>query len=155
ARQAIHLDQLPPFRIVQTSREAYGQIYIPTVNWVLMIATLTLVYIFRSSDGLAGAYGVAVASDMLVTTILAFVVARRWGWFPVAAVFITGLLLIVELTFFTANLFKIPDDGWIPLLVAGVVFFIMATWRRGRELINTHLRDEVEPLDDFIDSLDY
>src|SRR5699024_2987262 len=152
-RQAIHLDQLPPFNIVQTSREAYGQIYIPGVNWVLMVATLTLVYVFRSSDALAGAYGVAVAADMLVTTVLAFFVARRWGLFPLAATIIAGLLLIVDSAFFVANLFKIPDGGWIPLLVAGGVFFIMATWRRGRELMHTHLRQEVEPLDEFIAGL--
>lgn len=152
-RQAVHLDQLPPFKIVQTSRDSYGQIYIPTVNWVLMVATLSLVYWFQSSDALAGAYGVAVASDMLVTTVLAFFVARRWGWFPVMSVVIGGLLLIVDLAFFGANLFKIPDGGWIPLVVAGVVFFVMATWRRGRELTQTHLREDLEPLDDFTKSL--
>lgn len=154
ARQAIHLDQLPPFKIIQTSRQSYGQVYIPAVNWILMAGTLGLVYAFQSSDGLAGAYGVAVSSDMLVTTVLAFFVARRWGWFPIASAIAAGLFLIVDLSFFTANLFKIPDGGWIPLVIAGVTFFFMATWRRGRLLMQSHLRNDLEPLDDFINRLD-
>ncbi|MDN5937665.1 MAG: potassium transporter Kup [Salinisphaera sp.] len=153
ARQAVHLDQLPPFKIIQTSRDSYGQIYMPAINWILMVATLALVIGFQQSGDLAGAYGVAVASDMLVTTILAFFVARRWGWYPVVATVAAGLLLIVDLAFFSANLFKIPDGGWIPLVVAGLAFFIMATWRRGRELMQSHLGEELAPLETFIAGL--
>ncbi|MDN5862370.1 MAG: KUP/HAK/KT family potassium transporter, partial [Salinisphaera sp.] len=153
ARQAVHLDQLPPFKIVQTSRDSYGQIYMPAINWVLMEATIGMVVGFQSSGDLAGAYGVAVASDMLVTTILAFFVARRWGWFPRVSAVVAALLLIVDLAFFGANLFKIPDGGWIPIVIAGVTFFIMATWRRGRELMQTHLRDDLEPLESFMAGL--
>ncbi|MDN5862199.1 MAG: KUP/HAK/KT family potassium transporter, partial [Salinisphaera sp.] len=153
-RQAVHLGQLPRFGIVQTSHESYGQIYIPVINWALMLATIALVVWFQSSSGLAAAYGVAVSTDMVITTILAFFVARRWGWFPTAAIFAAGLLLIVDLAFFGANLFKIPDGGWIPLVIAGIAFFIMATWRRGRELVRGHLRDDTESLEDFIAGLD-
>ncbi|MDN5937476.1 MAG: potassium transporter Kup [Salinisphaera sp.] len=153
-RQAVHLGQLPRFGIVQTSHESYGQIYIPVINWALMLATIALVVWFQSSSGLAAAYGVAVSTDMVITTILAFFVARRWGWFPTAAIFAAGLLLIVDLAFFGANLFKIPDGGWIPLVIAGIAFFIMATWRRGRELVRGHLSDDTESLEDFIAGLD-
>lgn len=153
-RQAVHLGQLPRFGIIQTSRESYGQIYIPAVNWALMVATIALVAGFQSSGDLAAAYGVAVSTDMVVTTILAFFVARRWNWFPVTATFAAGFLLIVDLAFFGANLFKIPDGGWIPLLIAAGVFFIMGTWRRGRELMQRHLQEDIEPLDDFINGLD-
>lgn len=154
ARQAVNLGQLPRFGIIQTSPDAYGQIYIPVLNWTLMIATIGLVIGFQQSGDLAAAYGVAVSSDMVITTILAYFVALRWGWFPVAATFAAGLLLVVDLAFFTANLFKIPDGGWIPLVIAGMAFFVMATWRRGRELVRQHLRDDVQPLDEFIDNLD-
>lgn len=153
ARQAVHLDQLPPFKIVQTSRESYGQIYMPAINWILMVCTLAMVIGFQSSSGLAGAYGVAVATDMLVTTILAFFVAWRWGWYPAISAVIAVLLLSIDLAFFGANLFKIPDGGWIPLVIAAIVFFIMATWRRGRELTESYLSNELEPMEDFLASL--
>lgn len=153
-RQAVQLGQLPRLNIVQTSHESYGQVYIPFMNWVLMAATIGLVLGFRSSSNLAAAYGVAVSMDMVITTILAFFVAYRWDWFPRIAGVIAAFLLIVDLAFFGANLFKIPDGGWYPLIVAGLVFFVMATWRRGRELVGRQLRDDTEPLEDFIESID-
>ncbi|MDN5870214.1 MAG: potassium transporter Kup [Nitrococcus sp.] len=152
-RQAIYLGQLPRFNIIQTSRESYGQIYIPAINWALMLATISLVIGFQSSSDLAGAYGVAVATDMVITTILAFFVARRWRWFPLIAMFAGAVLLPIDLAFFGANLFKIPDGGWIPLVIAGIAFFIMATWRRGRELMRAHLSEDLDPLEEFIDGL--
>ncbi|MES1930288.1 potassium uptake protein, Kup system [Salinisphaera dokdonensis CL-ES53] len=153
-RQAVQLGQLPRLNIVQTSHESYGQVYIPFMNWILMIATIGLVLGFRSSSNLAAAYGVAVSMDMVITTILAFFVAYRWDWFPRFAGVIAVLLLIVDLAFLGANLFKVPDGGWYPLLVAGVIFFIMGTWRRGRELVGRHLKGDTEPLEDFIESID-
>ncbi len=152
-RQAVQLGQLPRFNIVQTSRDSYGQIYIPFINWSLMIATIGLVIGFQNSSNLAAAYGVAVSLDMVITTILAFFVAQRWGWFPVAAGVAAALLLIVDLAFFGANMFKIPQGGWYPLVLAGIIFFIMGTWRRGRELTRKHLNEDVEPLDEFIEKL--
>ena len=153
-RQAVQLGQLPRLNIVQTSHESYGQVYIPFMNWILMIATIGLVLGFRSSSNLAAAYGVAVSMDMVITTILAFFVAYRWDWFPRFAGVIAALLLVVDLAFLGANLFKVPDGGWYPLLVAGVIFFIMGTWRRGRELVGRHLKGDTEPLEDFIESID-
>ena len=153
-RQAVQLGQLPRLNIVQTSHESYGQVYIPFMNWVLMAATIGLVLGFGSSSNLAAAYGVAVSMDMVITTILAFFVAYRWGWFPRIAGVIAAVLLVVDLAFFGANVFKIPDGGWYPLVVAGVIFFIMGTWRRGRELVGRQLQDDTEPLDEFIESLD-
>ena len=153
-RQAVQLGQLPRLNIVQTSHESYGQVYIPFMNWILMFATIGLVLGFRSSSNLAAAYGVAVSMDMVITTILAFFVAYRWGWFPRTAGAITVALLIVDLAFLGANMFKVPDGGWYPLLVAGVIFFIMGTWRRGRELVGRQLQSDTEPLDEFIESLD-
>jgi KUP system potassium uptake protein len=153
-RQAVQLGQLPRLNIVQTSHESYGQVYIPFMNWILMFATIGLVLGFRSSSNLAAAYGVAVSMDMVITTILAFFVAYRWGWFPRTAGAIAVALLIVDLAFLGANMFKVPDGGWYPLLVAGVIFFIMGTWRRGRELVGRQLQSDTEPLDEFIESLD-
>lgn len=153
-RQAVQLGQLPRLNIVQTSHTSYGQVYIPFMNWVLMAATIGLVLGFRSSSNLASAYGVAVSLDMVITTILAFFVAYRWGWFPRVAGVIAALLLVVDLSFLGANLFKIPDGGWYPLVVAGLIFFVMATWRRGRELVRKRLSGDTEPLEEFIDSID-
>ncbi|MFC3105393.1 potassium transporter Kup [Salinisphaera aquimarina] len=153
-RQAVQLGQLPRLNIVQTSHESYGQIYIPFINWILMAATIGLVLGFKSSSNLAAAYGVAVSMDMVITTILAFFVAYRWDWFPRIAGLIAVLLLVVDLAFLGANLFKIPDGGWYPLVVAAGMFFIMATWRRGRELVGRQLKGDTEPLDEFIASQD-
>ncbi|MES1925232.1 KUP/HAK/KT family potassium transporter [Salinisphaera sp. T31B1] len=153
-RQAVQLGQLPRLNIIQTSHESYGQIYIPFMNWILMVATIGLVIGFQTSSNLAAAYGVAVSMDMVITTILAFFVAYRWGWFPRVAGVIAVLLMIVDLSFFGANLFKIPEGGWYPLVIAGLVFFVMGTWRRGRELVAQRLKDDTEPLDEFIASRD-
>ena len=153
-RQAVQLGQLPRLHIIQTSRDSYGQIYIPFINWVLMLATIGLVIGFKSSDNLASAYGVAVSMDMVITTILAFFVAYRWDWFPKTAGAIAAVLFVVDAAFLGANLFKIPDGGWYPLVVAATIFFIMATWRRGRQLVRWHLGENTELLQDFIDDID-
>ncbi len=149
-RQAVQLGQLPRMNIVQTSREEYGQIYIPTVNWLLMTATIALVIGFGSSSNLAAAYGVAVSTDMVITTILAFFVARRFNWHPLAAALMTVGFLAVDLAFAGANLFKIPDGGWYPLVIAALLFVVMSTWRGGRQLLAKRLSDDTEPLEDFL-----
>ncbi|WP_423820721.1 potassium transporter Kup [Salinisphaera sp. SPP-AMP-43] len=153
-RQAVQLGQLPRLRIVQTSRESYGQIYIPFMNWVLMAATIGLVLGFKSSDRLASAYGVAVSMDMVITTVLAFFVAYRWRWFPRLAGMTALVLLLIDLSFFGANIFKIPGGGWYPLVVAALIFLLMATWRTGRALIGRHLTDDNQPLQRFVDNLE-
>jgi K+ transporter len=153
-RQAIQLGYLPRMEIVHTSRSEIGQVYMPSVNWTLMFATIALVIGFRSSTNLAGAYGVAVSMTMIITTVLAYVVARdRLHWSILLAASITAGFLFGDLAFLVANLFKIADGGWFPLLVAAVVFTIMTTWRRGRQILNRRLREGALSPADFVTSL--
>lgn len=141
-RQAIQLGYLPRMEIIHTSRAEIGQVYMPSVNWMLMFSTIALVIGFRSSTNLAGAYGVAVSTTMIITTILAYVVARdQLHWSVLLAGSITAGFLFCDLAFLGANLFKIADGGWFPLLVAAVVFTVMTTWRRGRQILSTRLRE--------------
>jgi len=153
-RQAIQLGYLPRMEIIHTSRAEIGQIYMPSVNWMLMVATIALVLGFRSSTNLAEAYGVAVSTTMLITTILAYVVARDLlGWSALRAGLITAAFLVGDLAFLTANYFKIIHGGWFPLLIAAVVFTIMTTWRKGREILNARLAEGALSPDDFVTSL--
>jgi KUP system potassium uptake protein len=131
-RQAIQLRWFPGMRIRQTSAEIYGQIYVPFVNWAMMVATIALTVSFGSSDRLAGAYGTAVSTTMLLTTILLFYAMRNcWHW-PIGwALSVTGAFLIVDISFFSANLLKIAEGGWIPLAFGIMIFLLMTTWRFG------------------------
>jgi KUP system potassium uptake protein len=150
-RQAVQLGQCPHVHIIQTSQEEIGQIYIPSVNWLLMIVTISLVLGFGSSSKLAGAYGVAVATTMVITVVLAFFVAvKKWRWHPVTVVLITVLFLTVDLSFFGANMMKIEAGGWFPLAAGGIIFTMMTTWRRGREILAQRLEETKEPLDVFL-----
>jgi KUP system potassium uptake protein len=133
-QQAIQLGFLPRIRIEHTASEERGQIYVPTANWLLAIGTLTAVLMFRSSDALAGAYGIAVSGLMAISTFLAALVAIRWGYNPVLVIAVNGALGLVDLFFFSANAVKIVEGGWFPLLIAGVIAFLMLTWRRGLQL---------------------
>ncbi|MHB1239746.1 MAG: KUP/HAK/KT family potassium transporter, partial [Gammaproteobacteria bacterium] len=150
-RQAVQLGLLPRLTVKQTSPDARGQIYMPTVNWLLMIAAIGLVLAFRSSGNLAAAYGVAVNSTMVITTVLAFNVAReRGGWgLPAAMVFLLGFLAI-DLGFLGSNLLKIPDGGWLPLLIGLVLFTVMTTWRRGAGLLADQIARSTPDLETFI-----
>lgn len=150
-RQAVQLGQCPHVHIIQTSREEIGQIYIPSVNWLLMIVTISLVLGFGSSSKLAGAYGVAVTTTMVITVVLAFFVAiRAWHWPPVTAGLVSLLFLTVDLAFFGANMLKIESGGWFPLAAGGIVFTMMVTWRRGREILAQHLEETGEPFELFL-----
>jgi KUP system potassium uptake protein len=152
--QAVKLDYLPRMKILHTSEEERGQVYLAGINWALMVACISLVVGFGSSSALAGAYGVAVTTTMVVTTLLFFVVARhRWGWNRVAAYSVCGLFLVVDLAFFGANLFKIPEGGWLPLLIGLIIFGTMTTWRQGREVVRTLMRRGEAPASELIDSL--
>lgn len=127
-RQGVLLGYFPRLRIVQTSSEEIGQIYIPFVNWILMAATIALVIGFRSSENLTGAYGVAIATTMVITTVLAYALTTaKWGWRPWAAGLVTVGFLSIDLLFFGSNILKIGAGGWVPLLVGGVVFALMLT----------------------------
>jgi KUP system potassium uptake protein len=151
-RQAVLLGFLPRLRLVQTSREEIGQIYIPAINWLLMIATIVLVLGFRTSNNLTGAYGVAVATTMVITTILAYEMARkRWGWNLFTAIMVTAGLLTIDLAFFGSNMLKIEAGGWVPLLIGVLVFTLMTTWKRGRTILREQFsNNDQQSLADFL-----
>jgi KUP system potassium uptake protein len=153
-RQAIQLGYLPRMEVIHTSRAEIGQIYMPSVNWALMLATIALVIGFGSSSNIAGAYGVAVSTTMIITTILAYFVSRdRFGWSVARSVLVTVAFLVADIAFVIANYAKIVAGGWFPLLVAAIIFILMTTWRRGREILAAKLRDGAIPPDLFIDSI--
>ena len=150
-RQAIQLGYIPRLNIVHTSKHEIGQIYIPLINWVLLVSTIWLVITFRSSSNLAAAYGLAVTGTMAVTTLLAYFVARRnWGWSRPLAVAVTGGLLVIDLGFLGANIPKIPYGGWFPLVVGAAMYFIMSTWQRGRNIVAERMRRNALPLPQFV-----
>jgi KUP system potassium uptake protein len=154
-RQAIQLGYLPRMEIKHTSETAIGQIYIPRVNWILMAGVVALVVGFGSSGALAGAYGLAVTGAMLVDAALAMAVAIlvwRWGW-PLAAL-VFGLLAVPDLAFFIANALKIPDGGWLPLIVAAFIYFTITTWRVGRRLVADELNEGALPLRQFLERME-
>ncbi len=150
-RQAVQLGYLPRLDIRQTSNREYGQIYIPAVNWALLAACIGLVLGFRTSTNLAAAYGVAVTATMFVTTLLFYVVARqRWGWNRWATLALCGVFLVIDIAFLGANLVKVPDGGWFPLAAAGLIFVLMTTWKRGREILGERLQMGALPLTAFL-----
>jgi KUP system potassium uptake protein len=150
-RQAVQLGYLPLMNIIHTSARKIGQVYIPGVNWLLMAGTIGLVMGFRTSTNLAAAYGIAVSTTMVITTVLAWSVARRvWSWPWWLALLVTGGFLTVDLAFFGANMVKVADGGWFPLLVGGLVFLVLSTWNRGRTLLADRLAREAQPLEEFV-----
>jgi KUP system potassium uptake protein len=153
-RQAIQLGYLPRFNIVQTSARAYGQIYIPGLNWFLLIMVLAAVLGFGSSSRLAQAYGVALTGTMLVTTMLTFFVIRYAWRYPLAlCLAATGFFFVIDVTFFSSAMLKVPHGGWFPLAVGAGVFTMMTTWRRGREVMFQRLNESAVPLKPFLQSL--
>jgi KUP system potassium uptake protein len=149
-RQAMQLGWFPGVNISQTSADEYGQIYVPFVNWTMMLFTLAIAIGFGTSDRLAGAYGTAVSTTMLLTTALLYKVMReRWGWSALSAAAVGGAFLIVDLAFFSANLLKIRDGGWVPLVFGALVFVVMTTWRFGIEALRRKLARAAETPDVF------
>src|SRR6185436_6648630 len=145
-REAVQLDLLPRVRVLQTSEEAKGQIFVPAANMFLFVAVILFVLTFRSSAALASAYGVAVLGTMMVTTLLGIIVARgiwKWAWWKVGALF--GLFLTVELAFLVGNLTKIPTGGWVPLAFAVLMFAMFITWRAGRQKLRAELEHRAVP----------
>ncbi|MEO7148977.1 MAG: KUP/HAK/KT family potassium transporter, partial [Rhodanobacteraceae bacterium] len=153
-REAIQLGYSPRVRIVHTSRMLSGQVFLPWINGMLMVLVLLAVIGFRSSDNLGAAYGIAVTGTMVITSLLALIVARRqWHW-PLPAVLAIGaLFLVIDLAFFSANAIKVEHGGWFPLVLGLLVFIVMTTWRRGRELVLRELRQGGLALQPFIDSI--
>jgi KUP system potassium uptake protein len=153
-RQAMQLGWLPGVAIRQTSDRIYGQIYIPAVNWLLMTATIATTIAFGASDRLAGAYGTAVSTTMLLTTFLLYRAMRNlWKWPAVAAVAVAGIFIVVDASFFTANLLKIAEGGWLPLTFAAILFVIMITWRAGVESIRATLVQAPQSAEKFLTDL--
>jgi KUP system potassium uptake protein len=150
-RQAIQLGLCPRLHIVQTSAAGYGQIYIGFVNWALMALTLGLTLGFRSSDNLAAAFGIAVSLTMLLTSLLMFLAMREiWNWSLPLSLGVAGLFAAVDLAFVTANMMKVFEGGWFPLVVAAIIFFLMTTWLQGRTALLRKLERDTFPLSDFI-----
>jgi KUP system potassium uptake protein len=153
-RQAIQLGWLPRLRIVQTSEEGYGQIYVGVINWILMIATVGLTLFFGKSDNLAGAYGIAVSATMMLTSGLLFIAMHEvWGWSLLTSAAVAGVFLCIDASFFLANLVKVAQGGYVPLLLAALVYWIMLIWHRGSILVAQRLGERVIPVDEFMRSL--
>ena len=152
--QAVQLGYSPRVRIDHTSSRERGQIYIPAINWLLMLCCIGLVLGFRTSTNLAAAYGVAVTTTMTITTVLFYFVAReKWGWNAPLALLVTSGFLAIDLAFWGANLIKIPHGGWFPLLIGVVVFSLLTTWKRGRQILTERLRTGAMPRDLFLESM--
>jgi KUP system potassium uptake protein len=147
-RQAIQLGWLPRLPITQTSAEGYGQIYVGPVNWLLMVVTLGLTLGFGKSDNLAAAYGIAVSATMLMTSVLLFIAMREiWHWpLPLAAI-VAGALMLVDVSFVSANLMKVADGGYVPVVLAALVYGVMLIWHRGAEAVASRLHDSLVPID--------
>jgi KUP system potassium uptake protein len=153
-RQAIHLGWLPRVHITQTSAEGYGQIYVGAVNWLLMLVTLCLTVGFGKSDNLASAYGIAVSATMLITSALLFMAMREiWGWSLVAAGAVAGVFLLVDAAFFAANITKVAEGGYVPLILAALVYGIMLIWHVGATTVSARLQDAVMPVETFMASI--
>ena len=154
-RQAMQLGLCPRMRIVPTSPEEAGQIYVPTANWLLMIGTSLVVVLFKTSQHLAGAYGIAISGTMLVTTILLYRVAiGRWKWPPALAMLIIVVFGAVDATFLASNSLKIVDGGWFPIAVGSAMVALMLCWRQGSSLVRHRLQDMSMPLERFVDNVD-
>ena len=149
--QAVQLGFSPRMKIDHTSQKAFGQVYIGGVNWLLMIGCILTVLSFRTSSNLAAAYGVAVTTTMVITTLLFYVVAReRWKWSVWTAGPLCALFLIIDGAFFGANIIKVGQGGWLPLAIAGAIYTVLLTWKRGRRILAERIQTEAKPLDEFL-----
>ena len=153
-KQAIQMGYLPRLRILHTSVRDTGQIYMPFINWGLFVVIVLAVVMFRSSSNLAAAYGIAVCTDMLITTILTFYVVR-YGWkYPLwLCIAATGIFFVVDFAFFASNLMKLFAGGWFPLVIGGIVFTLMMTWKQGRHILNEKMRIDAIDLPSFLDAV--
>lgn len=154
SRQALQLGYLPRMHIQHTSESTQGQVYMPRINWGLMLAVMLLVISFGSSGNLAAAYGIAVTGDMVITTLLASIVfVEIWRWSKLKTGLLIALFLTIDLAFFSANVLKIPDGGWVPLLIGIFIFTLMLTWKTGRTMVYTRLKSEAMAIEPFIEAV--
>ena len=150
-RQALNLGYLPRLRVLHSSEEEIGQVYVPTVNWLLFAGTMTLILVFQSSSALAGAYGIAISSTMLIDSILVIMLLRvRQEARRSLLMAVLTFILLVELAFFLSNLLKFDDGGWLPIAVAILVYVLMTTWQEGRRTLNWLVAKEQMPVRDFL-----
>jgi len=153
-KQVIQLGFLPRLQIHHTSEQDTGQIYMPFVNWGLFVVIVLAVVMFKTSSNLAAAYGIAVCTDMLITTILTFFVIRYTWKYPLwLCICATSVFFVVDLAFWSSNLLKLADGGWFPLFIGGMILILMLTWRDGRQLLHLKTRDEALDLRSFLDAL--
>jgi KUP system potassium uptake protein len=153
-QQAIQLGYSPRLDIEHTSHHEIGQVYVPQINWALMLATILIVVGFGSSSALAAAYGIAVTLTMVITAMLLQVVAtERWGWSRPIAIAVTGVFLAIDVAFFGANALKITHGGWLPLVIGALLFTLMTTWKTGRQIVAARLTARAIPLEDFVASV--
>jgi len=152
-QQAMHLGFIPRLSIRHTSEAAMGQIYIPVINWALMVMVILLVLFFRNSSNLAAAYGIAVTGAMFIDTcLLTVVLLSLWKWRPALAIPVLAIFFLVDIAYFAANLLKVPDGGWFPLLVGFIAFTLLTTWARGRQLMIKRMNEAAMPATIFIKS---
>jgi KUP system potassium uptake protein len=152
-QQAIQLGFIPRLKITHTSASAAGQIYIPVVNWALLIMVILLVLTFRSSSNLAAAYGIAVTGAMLIDSVLiAVVLLGLWKWNRFLAIALLALFFTVDIAYFTSNLLKVPQGGWFPLLIGAIAFTLLTTWAKGRKLMIDRMAEASLPMEIFIKS---
>ena len=153
-KQVIQLGYLPRLQVLHTSVKDTGQIYLPLVNWGLFVTIVLAVVMFKSSSNLAAAYGIAVCTDMLITTVLTFYVIR-YGWkYPLwLCIAATGFFFVVDFAFWASNLLKLFDGGWFPLMIGGAIFMLMLTWKDGRRMLNAKLRDDALDLPSFLEAV--
>ncbi|MGB4852631.1 MAG: potassium transporter Kup [Ignavibacteria bacterium] len=149
--QALQLGFLPRMRILHTSEDERGQIYIPQINWILLVCTIALVLGFKSSSNLAAAYGIAVTSTMVITTILLSVaMVKLWKWSKLVVFFVITFFLIIDLSFWGANLLKVLQGGWVPLTMGAVIYFLMTTWHNGRKNLLNKIHEQTLSIENFV-----
>lgn len=152
--QAVQLQYIPRVTIDHTSKEEFGQIYVRTVNTVLMVACIALVLAFKTSSNLAAAYGIAVTTTMVITTLLFYFVAiYAWNWNKILALLLCGFFLAIEGSFWGANLLKVVHGGWFPLLVGFVIYTLMTTWNKGRQILSDRMLEYISPLSEFLETV--
>lgn len=153
-RQAIQLGLCPRLTIVHTSSQEIGQIYVPAMNWAMFVGVIWLVLTFRNSSNLASAYGIAVTGTMVITTMLAFLVARhKWGWGLSKALLIFGSFMIMDLGFLGANLLKVAHGGWVPLVIGAAIYLLLTTWQKGRRILFYRLKERSLSIEEFCQKL--
>ncbi|MDD4871104.1 MAG: potassium transporter Kup [Kiritimatiellae bacterium] len=154
SRQAVQLGFLPRMAVIHTSDEKIGQVYIPIVNWILFVGTISLIIGFRESSNLASAYGVAVSADMVITTIFtAFVAQKLWSIKKSVVIIVAGLFLLIDLSFFSSNVTKLTSGAWVPLALSGIVFVLIKTWKQGRDILRKNFEAQALDIQLFVHDL--